>query len=98
MQRNGPDAWKDGVFTFDDATLADVVTELNRYSRTHIEIGDAAIGSIKLAGRFNVNKVDEFLDWLQDSAQKMSRTIRITRIPATQGPEKIWISEDPPPG
>lgn len=52
-RRVNPDdafAWRDGRLVFRDASLADVVADLNRYSDTPISIADRAASSLRFSG------------------------------------------------
>jgi transmembrane sensor len=39
---------------FDNATLAEVTAELNRYGDTHISLGDPALGQLRVSGIFSI--------------------------------------------
>jgi transmembrane sensor len=45
-------AWTKGQLAFDAAPLAEVVTALNRYRRTPIELADPSLASIRVSGVF----------------------------------------------
>lgn len=45
-------AWERGEAMFDNATLADVIAELNRYGNTHIGLGDPALAQLRISGVF----------------------------------------------
>ena len=46
-------AWKRGEAIFDDASLAEAVGEMNRYSTTPIRLADAAVlGGLRISGVF----------------------------------------------
>jgi transmembrane sensor len=45
-------SWRNGRLVFDGERLADVVTEMNRYSRDKLEIADLAIEGRKVSGVF----------------------------------------------
>ncbi len=54
--------WRRGVVTFDRTTLADAVTELNRYNRHKLIVTDPAAARITIGGTFDVNNVETFID------------------------------------
>lgn len=45
-------AWRDGRLVFDNADLADLVREANRYSATKLVVADAALARLKVGGVF----------------------------------------------
>lgn len=47
-------AWQNGQMIADDQSLAAVVAEMNRYSRTKLAIGDARAASLRLSGVYRV--------------------------------------------
>ncbi|MFT7500501.1 MAG: transmembrane sensor [Rheinheimera aquimaris] len=59
-------AWQDGRLVFENDTLAEVVSELNRYSKKKIVIGDRALRSIRVTGVFNVGADGNALQALQN--------------------------------
>ncbi|MBC3916045.1 FecR domain-containing protein [Undibacterium sp. CY18W] len=52
--------WRQGKLVLDDMTLAQAVSEFNRYNQKKLVILDASAGQIKIAGSFNVDNVDGF--------------------------------------
>jgi transmembrane sensor len=54
-------SWRTGTLVFRDATLADAVTEFNRYNTHKIVIEDEAVGSYAVAGSFKADNVDAFV-------------------------------------
>ena len=58
-------AWQEGRLVFENHTLAEVVSELNRYSKTKIVIGDRSLRSIRVTGVFNVGPDGNALQALQ---------------------------------
>ncbi len=44
--------WRRGVLVFDNTTLADAVTEFNRYNREKIVIADPAVAQLRIDGTF----------------------------------------------
>lgn len=65
---SGPDelAWMRGELIFDNKPLAEIVTEMNRYSRRKIVIGDPQVASRTIYGAFMAGDVDQFVHALVD--------------------------------
>jgi len=59
-------AWQKGRLVFENHTLAEVVSELNRYSKKKIVIGDRSLRSIRVTGVFNVGLDGHALQALQN--------------------------------
>ena len=53
--------WRSGTVWLDDMALADVVTELNRYSRMKVRIDDPDLGAERLSGSFHVGEEEGFV-------------------------------------
>jgi transmembrane sensor len=45
-------AWQRGQVMFDNATLAEVMAELNRYGNTHVRLDDPALAQLRVSGVF----------------------------------------------
>jgi transmembrane sensor len=60
-------AWRDGMLSFDQAPLTDVVAEFNRYNRTRLIVTDAKAGKIPIGGSFQASSVDSFTRLLRDA-------------------------------
>lgn len=54
-------AWRDGILMFNNAPLADVVRELNRYRPGRIVITDESLGRRLVVARFTLDRLDEAL-------------------------------------
>jgi transmembrane sensor len=54
-------AWLQGQLTYDGATLADVVADINRYRAKRLEIADPALSKLKVTASFRVDQADRFL-------------------------------------
>lgn len=54
-------AWTEGRLWFDGITLAEAVSEFNRYNRRKIEIGDSDIANLHVGGSFDATDVDRFV-------------------------------------
>lgn len=60
-------AWRDGMLSFDQAPLTEVVGEFNRYNRIRLVVTDAAAGQIPIGGSFQASSVDSFTRLLRDA-------------------------------
>lgn len=60
-------AWRDGMLSFDQAPLTEVVAEFNRYNRMQLVVTDAAAGQIPIGGSFQASSVDSFTRLLRDA-------------------------------
>ncbi|MEA3178858.1 MAG: transrane sensor [Gammaproteobacteria bacterium] len=58
-------AWTQGRLWFDRVTLAEAVTEFNRYNRRQLVIDDSAIATLHIGGAFDATDLDSFLAALQ---------------------------------
>lgn len=67
-------AWRTGTLQFRDATLADAVAEMNRYSETTIIVEDQGLSSERLSGAFKAGDQEKFV-----SALSMFLPVSITR-------------------
>lgn len=54
-------SWRRGLVTFEDARLAEVVAEFNRYNRTQIVITDPALAEARVGGAFHPTSLDAFI-------------------------------------
>lgn len=59
-------AWQRGEIVFDGMTLASALGQFNRYLPRPIELGDPALGAVRLGGRFMVDDPEGFLQALHD--------------------------------
>lgn len=58
--------WRRGVVIFDNTTLADAVTELNRYNREQLAISDPSIARLKIVGTFPATDLELVLAAAED--------------------------------
>ncbi len=58
-------SWRTGFLVFRDATLADAVSELNRYSVRKIVIENPEVAALRIAGSFPAANVEGFLRLLE---------------------------------
>lgn len=69
-------AWTDGKWAFSGETLAEVVSEINRYTETQLVIEDPAIADVRIGGYFDVGDLEPLL-----AALDAGFAIRSTRTP-----------------
>lgn len=60
-------AWQAGRLEFTDTSLADVVTEFNRYNRHQLVIGDSTLGAEPFGGSFASHGYEAFVEVLEQS-------------------------------
>lgn len=60
-------AWRDGMLSFDQATLADAAAEFSRYHRRPIIVTDAGAAGIRIGGTFQASNVEAFARLLRDA-------------------------------
>jgi transmembrane sensor len=53
-------AWRFGQAVFDDQTLADALTEMNRYSRRRLELGDPKLAGLRISGVYKAGDNEAF--------------------------------------
>lgn len=58
--------WRSGVITLDNSTLADAVSEFNRYSRERIVIADPKVAQLRIMGTFQAGNANAFVSVAQD--------------------------------
>lgn len=58
-------AWRDGRLIFSGEPLRTVISEINRYSETPIEIADIETEELRFSGTVLRNQVDDWLDGLE---------------------------------
>jgi transmembrane sensor len=54
-------AWERGQVEFAETSLEDAVTEMNRYTTTHITVPDAEVAQLRIGGVFHAGDSDEFI-------------------------------------
>lgn len=62
-----PGAWREGRLVYEDATLAEVVADANRYSRTPIRIGGAGLEELRVVATFRAAEIDRMIADLEAS-------------------------------
>jgi transmembrane sensor len=53
-------AWQRGQAIFDDVALADAIAEINRYGGARVQLGDPALGQLRISGVFATRNSAEF--------------------------------------
>ncbi len=66
-------AWRQGEIHLENATLAEAVTEINRYSEVKLAIDSPAIAGLTLSGVFPTGEVDSFLSAVEQIYQVRAR-------------------------
>ncbi len=54
-------AWERGRVEFEDTPLGDAVSEMNRYSTSHVTVADAAVARLRIGGVFRAGDTEEFV-------------------------------------
>jgi len=76
-------SWRTGTLQFRDATLADAVAEMNRYSKTTIVVEDPGLAAERLSGAFKAGDQEKFVSalsmFLPVSIIRSGSEIRIRR-------------------
>lgn len=75
-------SWRTGMLTFDQATLAEVAAEFNRYNAKPIVVVDPKTAAIRIGGSFQAKNVDAFARLLRDAY----------RLRVTSNSENVEIS------
>ena len=57
--------WRRGWLTYEDASLAEIVSDANRYSRRQIILKEERIGDLRMTAAFSVEKIDQFAAGLE---------------------------------
>jgi transmembrane sensor len=56
-----PAAWREGFLIYENATLAEVVADANRYSATPIRIMDPALGDLRVTTAYRTDQISQML-------------------------------------
>ena len=57
--------WRRGWLTYENASLAEIVSDANRYSRRQIILKEEGIGDLRMTAAFSVEKIDQFAAGLE---------------------------------
>jgi len=69
-------AWRNGVIVFQGEPLGEALAEISRYSDARFQLGDEAIGSMRVAGVYRVEDLDGFIHSL-----RVNLGVGATRLP-----------------
>jgi transmembrane sensor len=76
-------SWRTGYISFHNTSLADAVSDFNRYNTRKINIDDPTLDTIRIGGRFRSNDADAFLWLLQTGfpikVAQLSDRVSLTR-------------------
>jgi transmembrane sensor len=75
-------SWRAGLLMFRDRSLADAITEFNRYNARKIVIDDPAIAAMKIEGNFRATNIEAFVRLLENGFS----------IRATEEPDRIVLT------
>lgn len=62
-----PGAWREGRLVYEDATLAEVVADANRYSKTAIRIGAGELEELRVVATFRTAEIERMIADLEAS-------------------------------
>lgn len=57
-------AWREGTVVYQGETLANVLEDLNRYSRIPVRLQDPGLGKLRVTGRWELSGTDRWVDGL----------------------------------
>lgn len=73
--------WRHGYLDFEDATLAEIISEFNRYHVRKLELADAEVGKLRIGGNFRWSDLDGFVRLLEQGlpvrAERQADRIRL---------------------
>ena len=72
-------AWRNGLLIFNNRNLDEVLAELNRYNQTQVHLANQALGTLKVSGRFHIDRLDSAIDTIA-----LTLPVSIHRVTATQ--------------
>ncbi|HVK82322.1 MAG TPA: FecR domain-containing protein, partial [Verrucomicrobiae bacterium] len=59
------DAWRSGRLAYNNAALADVIADINRYYAPSARLADPSAAEMRVTASFRVNEIPAFIDALQ---------------------------------
>ncbi|MFC4314167.1 FecR family protein [Steroidobacter flavus] len=84
-------AWREGVVIYQGESLANVIADLNRYSRVPVRLDDPKLGQLKVTGRWELAAIDQWLDGLARASgtriKRSANEVLLTRDPAQNSTE-----------
>ncbi|MCG8502979.1 MAG: FecR domain-containing protein [Sphingomonadales bacterium] len=60
-----PGAWRSGRLSYEDASLAEIVADLNRYHRRQIRVASPDLGNLRATMTFNATDIEQVLDMVE---------------------------------
>lgn len=76
-------AWRRGMLSFEQSSLAEAASEFNRYNRRKLVVEDPEAASIRIGGTFQAANVDAFARLLSDAygleIERSGEEIRVSR-------------------
>jgi transmembrane sensor len=78
-------AWQRGMLGFNGQTLAEVVTEFNRYNEKKLRIEEPTIGQLRIGGYFRATNVEAFVRAIEERFG----------VSATRQPDRIVLRRAP---
>lgn len=73
-------SWREGQLMFAGETLAEVVSEVSRYTELDVVIADPEIEAIRIGGRFKIGETDALFEVLQASFDVDVKWVNPTRV------------------
>lgn len=64
-----PGAWRDGQLSYEDATLAEIISDANRYRPQPIRIAGPSLADERLTLAFKISQIDQMLEMLPSMIQ-----------------------------
>ena len=65
MEQAKPGAWRTGRLSYEDASLAEIMADLNRYHRRQVRIASPDVAGLRVTMTFNAADIDQVLDMVQ---------------------------------
>ena len=66
-QRSMAGAWRSGRLAYEDASLTEIIADVNRYSDRPIRIAQAELGDIRFTMGFQADQIETWLNALEAS-------------------------------
>ena len=84
--------WRAGELPYVASSLAAVIADVNRYSRSRIQLVDEDLGSLTFTGTVFTDSIDDWLQAIQDAypvrAERAANgDIGLYRVPASTAPQ-----------
>lgn len=82
-----PGAWRSGRLVYENATLAEVVADANRYSKTPIRIGAPDLETLRVVATFRTSEIDDMIADLEASLPLLADRATPDRVVLRPRPE-----------